>query len=294
MPEEAQGNIYDLGYRGYEGPRLGRGHAIFTLYKSSLRSAFGLGRGFGAKFFPMGLTVLAFFPAVIQLAIAALAEGVVDLFEAASYYGYTQVILAIFCAAVAPELVGRDQRTNTLTLYFSRAFQRLDYAAAKYAALATALLALTLAPQVLLFIGNGFAGEDLPGYIRDEWTQVAPIVVSAVLLCAYIGGISLAIAAQTPRRAYSTVAILAAFMVTWIIGDILAHTVERAIALPFVLLAPFHVMRGFTLYLFGEDPGTNSGLAQLDVHGAIYLVTAIAFAAVTAALLYRRYRELAA
>ena len=38
------GSIYDLGYRGYEGPRLGRRAAVGALLINTLRTAYGLGR----------------------------------------------------------------------------------------------------------------------------------------------------------------------------------------------------------------------------------------------------------
>jgi ABC-2 type transport system permease protein len=114
----SEGSIYDLGYRNYEGARLGRRHAITALYLSSLRTAFGLGRRAMSKVFPVGLLIVAFIPAIIQLGIGAItdfANADVEIFRAEDYYGYVQVVIALFCAAVAPELVGRDQRTRTLS-----------------------------------------------------------------------------------------------------------------------------------------------------------------------------------
>ena len=114
---QAAGNIYDLGYRRYEGIRLGRRHAVLTLYIHSLRAAFGLGRPATAKIVPFGLAILALIPATIQLGIAAVASDVVELYSHSGYYSYVQWIIALFVAAVAPELVGRDQRSRVLTLY---------------------------------------------------------------------------------------------------------------------------------------------------------------------------------
>ena len=43
-PITRAGHIYDLGYRRYEGPRLGRAHAIRSLVVHSFRTTYGLGR----------------------------------------------------------------------------------------------------------------------------------------------------------------------------------------------------------------------------------------------------------
>jgi len=121
VSDPTAGTIYDIGYQRYEGVRLGRRHAIWALYIHSLRSVFGIGRSLSGKVGPMGLAVIAFLPAVIQLGVAAIAPAEVEVFRPEDYYAMIEIVLAVFCAVVAPELVGRDQRTNTLSLYFSRA-----------------------------------------------------------------------------------------------------------------------------------------------------------------------------
>jgi ABC-2 type transport system permease protein len=144
MPEQAEsatGSIYDLGYRKYEGVRLGRGHAAFSLYWQSLRGVFGFGRHTSSKIIPIGLAVVALLPAVIQLGFISLSKDTIaasDIFKASDYYEFIQWPLGLFVAAVGPELVGRDLKNSTLSLYFSRALLRSDYILAKVAALATA------------------------------------------------------------------------------------------------------------------------------------------------------------
>jgi ABC-2 type transport system permease protein len=59
------GNIYDLGYRTYDGARLGRRYAIQSLFTYSLRSAFGLGRRTTSKIIPLALASFVFIPAAI-------------------------------------------------------------------------------------------------------------------------------------------------------------------------------------------------------------------------------------
>ncbi|MEX2081825.1 MAG: ABC transporter permease, partial [Dehalococcoidia bacterium] len=205
--EVGAGSIYDLGYRNYAGRRLGRLNAFMTLFWFSLRSAFGISRGGRAKIIPMGLAAIVFVPAGIQLGIAAIASDAIDFIRPEEYYGFVFIIIALFTAAIAPELVGRDQRNHTLALYFSRPLLRSDYAMAKLGAAGAALLVLTLGPQVLLFVGNAFAGNDFRGYLSDEGDTILPILATAVILSVYISAIGLAIAAQTPRRAYASGAI---------------------------------------------------------------------------------------
>ena len=51
-PAGPTGSIYDIGYRGYDGPRLGRRHAFATLFVAGIRAIFGLGRSGRAKIVP--------------------------------------------------------------------------------------------------------------------------------------------------------------------------------------------------------------------------------------------------
>ena len=68
-PTGPTGSIYDIGYRGYDGPRLGRRHAFTTLFVQGLRATFGLGRSGRAKILPAFCLVL---PAIVALIIVAL------------------------------------------------------------------------------------------------------------------------------------------------------------------------------------------------------------------------------
>ncbi len=58
--------IHDLGYRRYDGPRLGRAQIIRALAWHSFRAAFGFGRGAKAKIVPLVALVALCLPAVVN------------------------------------------------------------------------------------------------------------------------------------------------------------------------------------------------------------------------------------
>src|SRR5687768_4203811 len=116
--ESATGAIYDLGYRGYDGPRLGRPAAVATLFWASLRAAYALRRSGRAKIVPWGLAALLVAPAGVSVAVAALAPMAPTPFTYDDYLWGTQILVAIFVAAQAPELVSSDQSNRVLSLYF--------------------------------------------------------------------------------------------------------------------------------------------------------------------------------
>jgi ABC-2 type transport system permease protein len=292
VPDATAGSIYDVGYQRYEGVRLGRRHAIWALYVHSLRGVFGIGRSLASKVGPIGLAVISLLPAVVQLGIAAIAPADIEVIRPENYYNIIEVVLAVFCAVVAPELVGRDQRTQTLSLYFSRALRREDYAFAKFAALVTGMLAITVIPQTIMFLGNGLAADNFGDYLRDDWADLPSILGSAILLSCLIASIGLVIAAQTPRRAYSTVGILAALVLTSAVVvsvfEAAGHDVGRFV----LLLSPGHVVQGLTYWFFGAtfDPGMQQ--AKADLPAVMYAIDAAAATLLMLALLLRRYEKI--
>ncbi len=285
MTQEAErvGSIYDLGYRPYEGVRLGRRHAVRTVYVESLRAAFGLGRRASSKIIPIALLVIALLPATVHLGIAAATSDRMDIVRPEDYSSFIEMILALFVAAIAPELAGRDQRNRTLSLYFSRAIERRDYALAKLAALVSAMLFLTLVPQAALFVGNAFTTNDALEYLRDETPDIPRIVGSSLLIATLCASVALAIAAQTPRRAYATGGIIALFVVSATVGGILDATLGRY----GILVSLFDVMSGATYWIFSASD-------EYEVAGGVMFATAVAVSLVSIALILRRYERIPA
>ncbi len=286
---EGASNIYDLGYRRYDGVRLGRWWAVLALYRESLRGAFGLGRSTAAKVAPLVLIGIALVPALIQLAVGALVPADLEIIRASEYYGGIKYILALYCGVVAPDIAGRDQRNRSLTLYFTRAISRTDYALGKLAAMTTAMLLITLVPQVLLFAGNALSTQDFGGYLADEWTQVAPIFGSALVGSLLIASIGVAIAALTPQRAFATAGIIVAFILPIIVAGILVFEIDADATRYAVFISPLDVLDGFTAWMFGEPAATDTAVHEAGFALWAYAVVGLAVSALASLLLIRRY-----
>jgi ABC-2 type transport system permease protein len=286
---EQSGSIYDLGYRRYQGARLGRGHAIQTLFVQSLRAAYGLGRRPSSKIAPAVLAVVALTPAVIQLGVAAIfPSDDIDAFKLEDYFGLIQVILALFVAAVAPELVGRDLRNRTLSLYFSRPLARSDYAFAKLAAMCVAVAVLSVVPMLVMSLGNAMASANTVDYFEENWRELPRILASGTLVALAFSALSLVIAAQTPRRSYATGGIIALFVLSAVIGNILAETAGNW----GLFLSIFDVADTATRWIFGAElSGSFEEVGQAGplCAGFLGLVTAGA-----TGVLLRRYQRVAA
>lgn len=286
------GSIYDLGYQRYTGPRLGRGYALRSLYAHGLAAAFGLGRSARSKVIPMGLFAIALVPAVIALGVDALAGGMVQPIRLDNYYSLVGTVMLLFGAAVAPELVGRDQRNHVLSLYFSRALDRLDYALARFGALLTAMLLIALVPEFVLYLGSALVGPDPLAYLRAHLDQPGPILASGVVVSLEVATVALAIAALTPRRAYATGGIVAAWFIADGLGTLVASVGDVAWARYGVLLSPSIVSEGTVRWFFGT--GGNEVLLRADLPGWWYLLTALACSAVAGTVVLRRYARIPA
>ena len=293
----ATGSIFDLGYRGYDGPRLGRRHAIATLFTQSLKWTFGIGRGGRAKIAPFALAGLTLLPAILAVGIRALAgqatERVTPI-TPQNYLTFVQTFIAFFVTAQAPELLGRDQRHHVLTLYFSRALERTDYALAKYGALVCALALVLFVPQLILLLGIVFASIDLGAGVGEALPLVVPILVSTIVAAAFFSGVGLVIAAFVPRRAFSAGAIVATFLV--LSGVVQVLVVQGRLRDPFryvALLDPYALLDGLATTMFG-GVGRNVTVTRSGIDPAVFATSALVVAVVTLVVLVMRYRRIEA
>ncbi|MFJ2030377.1 ABC transporter permease [Streptosporangium sp. NPDC087985] len=289
---EPTGVIHDIGYRHYDGVRLGRAHATVALAVHSLRGVFGLGRTARAKIIPFLLAGVMLLPAVVSIAIMALVKR-----EAMGYTTYAvtmQAVLAIFLASQAPYTVAPDLRFRVLPLYLSRPVTLTDYVGAKLAAMAAAMFLLLAVPLTVLFLGEVVI--DLPGptHTTDYLTSLAGAVAYAVLLAC----LGVAIASFTPRRGLGVASVIAFYLLTSAVSTVVAATMESvndytAAAWAWMINPFFLVDAAVQVGIFGAKPAAptvyppGSGVAV-----AILLMLALIALSVTALVL--RYRKAAA
>jgi len=289
------GNIYDLGYQAYDGPRLGRRAAFGALFRQAVRACYGLGRGGRAKIVPFSLAVLALLPAVLAVGIAALAAqvpgddiGELSPVRYATYHGLVVILVMLFAAAQGPELFGRDQRFGVLPLYFSRVLTRIDYAMAKTGGLWLALLILMVVPQVLLLGGRIFVAPDPVQGVRDEIGALPQFMLQAVLTAGLLGSLTALVASYTPRRAYATAIIIAIAIIPPIVVGLVGNLVNQDSARLLVLFSPGDILDGTNAWIYGTIPESPI-VASLDLPGVVYLGAVVLGTVVATALTIRRY-----
>ncbi|WP_433251543.1 ABC transporter permease [Streptosporangium sp. CA-135522] len=291
-PMTTTGVIHDIGYRHYDGVRLGRAHAAMALTVHSLRGVFGLGRTARAKIIPFLLAGVMMLPAVVSIATMALTQR--ELISYPSYAITMQAVLAIFLASQSPYAVAPDLRFRVLPLYLSRPVTLIDYVGAKLAAMTAAMFLLLAVPLTVLFLGELVI--DLPGppHIADYLTSMAGAVAYAVLLAC----VGVAIASFTPRRGLGVASIIAFYLLTSAVSTVVATTMEAVdnytVAAWAWMINPFFLVdAAVQVGIFGATPSAPTVYPSgLGVVAAILLVLALIALSVTALVL--RYRKAAA
>lgn len=225
--------IIDVGYARHSGPRTGRVAVLGALVRQGALRALGARRGWRAKLVPVVLILAAMGPALVVLGVRALFSefsdrSPIDITEALPYADYQSVIgivILLFAVVLAPELLCPDRRDGTLALYFSTAVGRDEYVLGRLLGAVLPLLAVTLAPMLLLFGGVAFFDDSPMRYVADNWHELPRILGAGLLLALYYASVALAIASFTGRRAYA----VGGYVLTLIATTTVTVLVEEAL-----------------------------------------------------------------
>jgi ABC-2 type transport system permease protein len=282
MSADSAGVIHNIGYRSYQGQRLGRPEIVRALTWYSLRAAFGLGRGAKAKILPVLTFVVMCAPAVVSAVVVALGSGHTRPISYDTYLsGLRILVLIVFMAAQAPDLVSRDLRSHTLPLYFARPIKRIDYPVAKLAAFIIALLAMIEIPLLILYLGTV---TQLHGgsQIWHETKALIPGLLVGLAWAVLLAGLGLLFASFSGRRAYATGAVAIFFFLTLTLSRVLISIGQQGGGGPGLaklagLISPFTVLDGVRQWLGGTSPGiVPAPGGEGVVYGLMFLVFLVA------------------
>ncbi|MET9410151.1 ABC transporter permease subunit [Streptomyces sp. NPDC002935] len=286
-----QTRIHNIGYRNYDGPRLGRAYARRSLYSQSLRGAYGLGRSVKSKVLPMLLFVVMCVPALIMVAVAVATKAKDLPVDYTRYAVIMQAVIGLYVASQGPQAVSRDLRFKTVPLYFSRPIETADYVRAKYAALASALFILTAAPLIVLYVGALLAKLDF----SDQTKGFGQGLLSVALLSLLFAGIGLVISAITPRRGFGIAAVIAALTISYgAVSTVQAIAFEQSSgdAVPWLgLFSPITLIDGVQTAFLGASSAFPGEVGPSSGQGVVYLIVVLGLIAGCYGLLMRRYRK---
>jgi ABC-2 type transport system permease protein len=303
------GVIHDLGYRRYDGPRLGRRQITAALAWHSFRAAFGFGRGAKAKVVPVIALAALCLPAAANA--FGMAQGGPRVVGYDTYQPLLRnLVMTVFVAVQAPELVSRDLRSRVLPLYFSRPIRTIDYPLAKVVAFTAACLVMIEVPVLLLYVGtivNVHGGAAV-------WAQtkaLIPGLLVGLMWSVVLAAVSLFLASLTGRRAFATGAVAIFFLLTFTLAEILLQvenvTVIKAgpggpppplmSAGPSLaekvsgLFSPFTLFDGVRMWLGGRGAALADNVPHVGAFGAVDALVLVVLLALSLAGLAARYRK---
>ncbi|WP_399927041.1 ABC transporter permease [Streptomyces kanamyceticus] len=283
--------IHNIGYRNYDGPRLGRAYARRSLFSQSLRGAYGLGRSAKSKVLPMILFAVMCLPAAIMVAVAVATKAKDLPVDYTRYAIFLQAVISLFLAAQAPQTVSRDLRFKTVPLYFSRPIERGDYVLSKLSAMTSALFILTAAPLLVLYVGALLAKLDF----ADQTKGFAQGLVSVALLSLLFSGIALVISAITPRRGFGIAAVIAVLTITYgAVSTVQAIAYEQGStgAIAWLgLFSPITLIDGVQTAFLGATSAFPGGEGPSSGVGVVYVLVVLGLIAGCYGAMMRRYRK---
>ncbi len=282
--------LYDLGYRGYDGPREAPARAILTLAEFTARRVLGLGRGARHKVLPSITLVIAFLPALFSVAVSAIVDDIVteDLISYGDYMFIIGSALALFAALIAPEALCPDRRSGMLGLYLAGPLDRTRYLIAKGAGVLAVMLLITLGP--LLFMLLAFLLAGLGPSATEIPELLARIFAAGTTTGLLYASLSMAVSSFTTRRAAAAVGVILVLFVPSIIVRSAIDSADAPDELD-LLSSPF-VVFDLAYRIFGETPDDGGPVAELST----WLVAGGAGATIVAGALvcWLRYRRLEA
>jgi ABC-2 type transport system permease protein len=216
------GTVFDIGYQGYTGKREGRSRGRRAIFKDGVRAALGFGRGGKALVLPwFFITALSLIATVMALVAGAAnkfgGEGTAEKMKLPShsdYNGIASIVMFVFAAVVAPELLCRDKRDRVINLYLVRPLTGTDYVVSRWAAFFVVMTAAVIIPQVILFLGLSMSDPAPLTYLQAHWANIPKFVAAGIAMALYTTTLSMLTASFTSRRAYASVFLVGLFVIT--------------------------------------------------------------------------------
>lgn len=283
--------IHDIGFRHYDGPRLGRGWAFRSLLLETLRGSFGLGRPAKVKIMPWVLIGLFTVPAIVIVAVVILTGGNEMPLSYTQYPIAISLLVSLFLAGRAPYAVSRDLRDGIMPLYLSRPIRRQDYVYAKLLGVALAVWIFIAAPVTVLLIGSLLA--KFP--VMDQLLGWLGGMLMAAALSLLVTSIALVLASFTKRRGLGVAAVLATLVLlngfTSVLVSVVSMQYSEATASYFAVLDPYLLVDGLGAAWLGVEPLNGFAEPQGALGAVFFTVVFLAIVAGAVAILLRRFRK---
>ncbi len=288
-----RGEVYDIGFQRYTGPREGRARARKAIWANGVRTALGIGRGWPSKVLPALLFLALMGPALVFIILAStLGRIVEDIPGHAEYYQGASIILMVFSAIIAPELLTADKRSGVINLYLVRPISPTDYVLGRWLAFFTITLGVLYLPQIVLLTGLTLGADQPLEHLRANWQEVPRFLGAGLVLALFMTTLPLTAAAFTTRRAYA-----AAFVIgLWLVSSAVSHALVAELSSDWRNWLALIDVGGVPIFVsdmvFGKTSEVISAENARELPRAVVVLWYVFLTAGPGLLLWWRYRKM--
>lgn len=303
--QQRRGQIYDVGYRPFEGRYQGRAAALAGLIWDDMKRALGIKQSGRYKVILIILVAIEAAMLATQVFSSQLMENMatqqgisgIQFNPYSVLLGNIQLLLIFFSALVAPMLICTDRGYGVYPLYLSRPIHAYDYLLAKGAAIFGVLLLVTLGPGLILLGAKVVLAGDPAGYLTAHLRDVGALLVSSVLMALYMTSLAMAVASLTTNRGYAAGGLIGGLMLLSFVPALLFLITQNAwftlvdisSAATYVKDALFGTVQNVQAPL---EIGEEAEMISFEPLSAwIYLVESVAFILAAWAVIWAQYRR---
>jgi hypothetical protein len=208
------------------------------------------------------------------------------------FYGIASIIMFIFAAISAPELLCPDRRDGVINLYLVRPLTGSDYIVARWLAFITIMLMVAWLPQAILMTGLTLGATDSFDYLKDNWLDIPKFLGSGAALATYSGTIAMLVSGFTTRRAYASVFMVGLFTVstpfTFGLSQELGGTAGKWLSMFSLSNIPMHVNDA----IFNTTSGVTADAPAAEFDTWLLVSWFFLWTLLPASILWARYRRL--
>jgi ABC-2 type transport system permease protein len=253
-----------------------------------MKRAMGIRKRWTAKVLPFLLYTAALVPLVVMIGVSALVPDA-DFASYSDYLAAIFVIIGIFVATTAPEMLCVDRHERTLPLYFSRAITCLDYVLAKLVAMTLLTMTLSMIPLIILWLGRQLVSDAPWKAMQDNVGDLGRVVFVGALIALVLGTIGLVISSLTARKGVAVTVIFIGFVVTTSIANAGLELLEDYDWSRYlILVSVLDTFEGVYDHVI-PDNVTGSAIAQADLSLPVYLGYLLSLVVIGVLILCWRY-----
>jgi ABC-2 type transport system permease protein len=219
--------IFERGYRRYDGERLGRGASVRAVWAHAFQRILGMRRPVWAKILPVLVVFISYVPAIVFVGIVAFVKDDPNVTNSlpryADYYSHVMLAVLLFASFGAPDVLCPDRRTGMLGIYLASPLTRDTYLVGKALAVFSGLVLVTTGPQLLLLIANSLQGNGV-GAGSSTVLMVLRIIGAGFVVSALFTSLWVALSSLTDRKGFATAGIILVLLASGVIASTLADS----------------------------------------------------------------------